>query len=82
MTPVLQRLFLLAAAGVLLALGLVVASFGRFALTAYAGVVLLLVGLGVRRARAVVRSRQPAARPVGRTCTCCTSTVHDPVQVI
>ena len=78
MTPVLQRLFLLAAAGVLFALGLVVASFGLLVVTAYAGVVLLLVGLGVRRARAVVRSQ----RPGGRTCTCCTSTVHDPVQVI
>ncbi len=82
MTPVLQRLFLLAAAGVLLALGLVAASFGPAVVTAYAGGVLVLVGLGVRRARAVVRSRQRAARPAGRTCTCCTSTVHDPVQVI
>ena len=78
MTPVLQRLFLLAAAGVLFALGLVVASFGLFAVAAYAGVVLLLVGFGAGRARAVVR----AQRPGGRTCTCCTSTVHDPVQVI
>ena len=78
MTPVLQRLFLLAAAGVLLALGLVAASFGLAAVTAYAGAVVVLVGFGVRRARAVAR----AQRPAGRTCTCCTSTVHDPVKVI
>ena len=45
MTPVLQRLFLLAAAGVLLALGLVAASFGPAVVTAYAGAVLVLVGL-------------------------------------
>ena len=78
MTTLLQRLFLLAAAGVLLALGLVASSFGVVALTAYAGAVVVLVGFGVRRARAMAR----AQRPAGRTCSCCTSTVHDPVQVI
>ena len=78
MTPLLQRLFLLAAAGVLFALGLVVASFGPGPVAAYAGAVAILVGFGVRRARAMARAQQPA----GRTCTCCTSTVHDPVQVI
>ncbi len=82
MTPVLQRLFLLAAAGVLLALGLVAAAFGLVAVTVYAGAVAALVGFGLRRARAVVGARQRAGRPAGRTCRCCTSTVHDPVQVI
>jgi hypothetical protein len=32
---------------------------------------------------AVVQARQRQTRlAVGRTCTCCTGTVHDPVKVI
>ena len=73
----LQVLFLLAMAGVLLAGGLVVADLaGSLVATAYAVVVggLLLAVAGRARAAAAVP-------PPGRTCTCCTSTVHDPVEV-
>jgi hypothetical protein len=72
----LQVLFLLSLAGVLLAVGIVVADLGGpLAALAYAVVVggLLLV--------AAARARAAAAPPPGRTCTCCTSTVHDPVEV-
>ena len=78
MTPLLQKLFLLAAAGVLLAVGLVVGSFGLVPLAAYVVLVAVLVGFGLRSARRVALATQAA----GRTCTCCTSTVHDPVEVV
>ena len=70
--------FLLAVGGVLLMIGLVLErALGRVAVIGY--VILLMVPLvaglvgGARR-----RSRLAA----GRTCTCCTGTVHDPVQVV
>ena len=75
MTRRLQVLFLVALLGVLVVVGLVVLSLaGPLGLAAYAVLALVAVGLVARRARA-------AAVPVGRTCSCCTSTVHDPVQV-
>ena len=72
-----QVLFLLALGGVLVLFGLLAARLGGpVVLTAYAAVVLALLVAGARRARAL------AAPPAGRTCSCCTSTVHDPVRVI
>lgn len=70
--------FLLAIAGVLFLLALVVkALLGLVALLAFA--LLLVAPVAV----AVVKARRGRARlAAGRTCTCCTGTVHDPVQVI
>jgi membrane protein implicated in regulation of membrane protease activity len=70
--------FLLAVAGVLFLLALVVKVL--LGLLALAALVLLLVAVltvAIGRAR-----RRTALRTAGRTCTCCTGTVHDPVQVI
>ena len=72
----LQVLFLLALGGVLVVLGLVVHAVGGWpALAVYVVVVLGLLAFGAWRARVAL------APPPGRTCTCCTSTVHDPVEV-
>ena len=68
--------FLAACGGVLVVLGIVVADLGGpLALAAYVVVTLALIGLAARRARALT------ARPAGRTCSCCTGTVYDPVEV-
>jgi len=71
-----QARFLLALAGVLVLFGVLAAQLGGpVALAVYAVVVLALLVAGVARAR-------PVAPPAsGRTCSCCTTTVHDPVQV-
>ena len=70
--------FLLAMTGVLLMLGLIVnRALGAIALTAY---VLLLVAPLAAALVTVARRRDRLA--AGRTCTCCTGTVHDPVKVI
>jgi hypothetical protein len=73
-------LFLLAILGVLVAVALVVgAVFGPVAAAVYG--VLVVVGLLAATAAAKRRVRA-VARAEGRTCTCCTGSVHDPVQVI
>ena len=72
-------LFLAALLGVLAAVGVVVATLGALALVAYLAVVIALLTALVRRARALLRQQQEAT--AGRTCTCCTSTVFDPVEV-
>ncbi len=73
----LQVQFLIAFAGVLVVLGLVVGELaGPVGLGVYAVAVTGLVAAGARRARL------RALPPPGRTCTCCTSTVHDPVRVV
>ena len=73
----LQVLFLLALVGVLAAAGLVVADLaGPVAATGYAVVTAGLLLAVAARARAAAD-----ARPAGSTCSCCTSTVHDPVEV-
>jgi hypothetical protein len=81
MRPVPPRVaipFLLALTGVLLMVGLVVdRALGRIALAAYLVLVLAPIAAGVVTA---VRRRNRLA--AGRTCTCCTGTVHDPVQVV
>jgi hypothetical protein len=76
----LAALFLLAVTGVLTAVGAVVgAVLGTAALVLYAVVVVTLVLVG---AQLVKRRARVAALQAGRTCTCCTGSVHDPVQVI
>jgi hypothetical protein len=76
----LAALFLLAVTGVLVAVGLVVgAVLGAAAATGYAVAVLALLLVG---AQLVKRQARVAAIQAGRTCTCCTGSVHDPVQVI
>ena len=83
MNPVprqLAALFLLAVTGVLVAIGLVVdAALGTVAAVVYTAAVLTLLLVG---AQLVKRRARVAAIQAGRTCTCCTGSVHDPVQVI
>ena len=83
MNPVprqLAALFLLAVTGVLVAIGLVVdAALGTVAAVVYTAAVLTLRLVG---AQLVKRRARVAAIQAGRTCTCCTGSVHDPVQVI
>ena len=75
-----QVLFLAALLGVLLVVGHVVADVaGPWAAAAYAVVVLVLLSLGAGRARAAQARERAAA---GRSCTCCTTSQHDPVKVI
>ena len=83
MTEVPRRLavlFLLAAGGIVVALGAVIGrALGTWPLVVYA--VLAVVGtvVAVQAAKAKVRDLRRAA---GRTCDCCTGSVHDPIQVI
>jgi len=70
----LAGLFATALLGVLAVVGLAVSSLGVVPLIAYAAAVLGLLAALVRRARAL-------QRPAGQTCSCCTSTVFDPVEV-
>lgn len=76
----LQLLFLTALLGVLVCIGLVVATLaGAVAALVYTVLALgLLVG-GSARARA---AEQAARREAGHSCSCCTSSQHDPVKVI
>ena len=71
-----QVMFLVALLGVLALFGVVAQALGGpLVLVAYAVGVLVLLLAGARRARALLA-------PPGRTCSCCTGTVHDPVRVI
>ncbi len=66
--------------GVLLVLGLAVtALLGVVAGVVYAALAVGLVAVGAVRGR---RLLTPPARPVGRTCDCCTTTHFDPVKII
>ena len=80
----LQVLFLVALLGVLLAVGVAVADLaGRWAAVGYAALALVLLCVGAARARAAqARAGERASSAAGRTCTCCTTTQHDPVKVI
>jgi hypothetical protein len=70
--------FLLASAGVLLMIGLIVnRALGHVALLGY-----LLLLLAPLVAGVVAAARRRNRRAAGHTCTCCTGTVHDPVQVV
>jgi len=66
------RLFVLALVALLTAVGVALSSLGWVAVVAYLLVVGVAVGLAVRASR---------PKDDGRTCSCCTSTVFDPVEV-
>jgi hypothetical protein len=77
----LSALFVLAVTGVLASVGAILGrAIGPVAVAAYVIVLAALVAAGAR----VLRRRLQAAarRAAGHTCTCCTGTVHDPVQVV
>ena len=80
----LQVLFLLALVGALVCLGLgVLAVAGPVPALGYAAIALLLLAVGAARARAAAaRAAEDARRAAGRSCTCCTTSQHDPVKVI
>ena len=73
-TPGRTALFAAALVGTAAAVGLALSSLGAPVLVGY--LVLLVVG-----AAALVRKARADRPAEGRTCTCCTSTVHDPVEV-
>ena len=76
----LTALFLLAVAGVLLSFGAIIGrAFGTAAVVVYVLAIAALVVVGVQWLRSRVRAA--SARAAGRSCTCCSGTVHDPVQV-
>ena len=75
----LAALFLTAAAGLVVVVSLALSTVGPTAVLVWAALVLVALSLGIRRARAL---RQGRDQPAGRTCSCCTTTVHDPVKVI
>jgi hypothetical protein len=67
------RLFAVALLAVLAAVGVAVSALGWVALSAYLLFVVTALGLAVRRQR---------GQQTGRTCSCCTSTVFDPVELL
>jgi hypothetical protein len=76
----LAALFCLAVLGILVLGGIVVGSLtGLVGLLGYAAVTGGLLGLAIARGR---RLWQPAPLPAGRTCTCCTTSQHDPAEVV
>ena len=82
MTPSrrLQVLFLVALVGVLVCVGLgVLALAGTVAAVVYAVAALGLLAVGGARAR---EKQQAARREAGYSCSCCTTSQHDPVKVI
>jgi hypothetical protein len=77
----LQVLFLLALVGVLVCVGLgLLALAGAVPALVFAVVALVLLAGGAARARAATAAAERAA--AGRSCTCCTTSQHDPVKVI
>ncbi|MCW2498490.1 MAG: hypothetical protein JWN87_166 [Frankiales bacterium] len=75
MSPRTAGLFVAALVGVLTVVGLALAPLGWLALGPYLVVVLTGIVLSARKAQALRRHQ------AGRTCTCCTSTVFDPVEI-
>jgi hypothetical protein len=71
----LAAMFLTALVAVLVMIGVALSSLGWVVLSAYSAVVLVGAVFAVRRA---ARTKRHAA---GRTCTCCTTTVFDAVEV-
>jgi hypothetical protein len=70
--------FLLAFSGVLFMLGTLIAVVaGPVGVLAYVSLLLTPLVFAIVSAR-----RRTARLTAGRTCTCCTGTVHDPVQVV
>ena len=74
----LKALFLVALLGLLAAIGVALSAFGWVVTTGYAATVVVVLAVLARRAR----HRLPSGSDDGRTCSCCTSTVFDPVEVI
>jgi hypothetical protein len=70
-----RALFVTALVGVVAVVGIALSAWTPYALFPYAAVLLAA-------ALSVVRLARAARRPEGRTCDCCTSTVHDPVKVV
>ena len=68
------KLFVAALVSVLTAIGVALSALGWVAVVAYAG--------GVAVAVAVSARAQRPKKHLGRTCTCCTSTVFTPVTVV
>ena len=70
--------FLLAGFGVLFMFGVVIAALaGPIAVWAYASLIVAPLAVNAVQAR-----RRRSRAMAGRTCTCCTGTVHDPVRVV
>ena len=83
MSTRLAVMFLTALLGVVIALGLAMARLGAPVALVYVLAVLVASVLLARRARLLrARSRSASRAVAGRTCTCCTTSVHDPVKVI
>ncbi|MBC7679388.1 MAG: hypothetical protein H7233_10420 [Pseudorhodobacter sp.] len=74
----LAALFLTATAGLVVVVGLALSTLGVVPVVCWAAVSGAALGMGLRRARGLRATQQ---QPTGRTCTCCTTTVHDPVTV-
>ena len=79
MTAALRALFAVALLGTLTVVGLALSRLGWVALGPYLAVVGVGLALLVRKVRSL--AAQAKAKSHGRTCTCCTSTVFDPVEV-
>ena len=76
----LRVLMCLALLGVLLLVGLVVGAIaGPLGVVLFVVLAGLLVAVGIVRGRAALT---PTPMPLGRTCTCCTTSQHDPVRII
>jgi len=67
-------LFPAALVGTLVVVGLALSTLGPVVLACYVALLVAALVALVRRARA-------ERRPAGSTCSCCTSTVHDPVEL-
>jgi hypothetical protein len=76
----LATLFLTSLLGVLVIVGLVLAQLGWAAEAPYLLVVVVGLGVLLRKARTLKREAT-GQHADGRTCSCCTSTVFDPVEV-
>ncbi len=79
MTRRIAGLFVTALLGVLVVIGLALSTLGGAVLAPYLVVAVLGLGLLVRKARAMRSSR--VTHEDGRTCSCCTSTVFDPMEI-
>ena len=78
MTRRIAALFVTAVFGLLAAIGLLLSSLGSVVLGVYVAVVLTGLALLVRKTRAlkaIVHARS------GRTCSCCTTSVFNPVEI-
>lgn len=79
MTARVAALFMSAVVGLLVMVGLALSTFGWIAAASYAAVVLVALGFVVRSARTLRLGRGKPAD--GSTCSCCTTTVFDPVEI-